>query len=106
MATPPKIQFETNTIELYEAIICVAIALATEIIGNGLLILIIVYEKFTMDPQKRTAINQLVSIACFIFLIHNMISIPILTYIIIVDDAGKSKKLKVNSIDESNFMFL
>ena len=92
MATPPKIQFETNTIELYEAIICVAIALATEIIGNGLLILIIVYERFTMDPQKRTVINQLVSIACFIFVIQNIIGVPIMTYIIIVKDAGKIEK--------------
>ena len=52
MATSPQIQFETNTKVLYEAVICVGIALATEIIGNGLLTLIIVYEKFTMDPQK------------------------------------------------------
>ena len=74
MATSPQIQFETNTKVLYEAVICVGIALATEIIGNGLLTLIIVYEKFTMDPQKRTAINQLVSFACYIFLIHNIIS--------------------------------
>ena len=85
-----SIELNSNTIEYKEAIICVAIAIIISIVGNGLLSLIIVYEKFTMDPQKRTVINQLVSHACQLLLIHNFVGIPLMTYVIIVDDAGKS----------------
>ena len=85
-----SIELIANTIEYKEAIICVAIAIIISILGNGLLSLIIIYEKYTMDPQKRTVINQLVSHACQLLLIHNFVGIPLMTYVIIVDDAGKS----------------
>ena len=85
-----SIELKPNTIEFKEAIICIAIAIVISILGNGLLSLIIVYEKYTMDPQKRTVINQLVSHACQLLLIHNFVGIPLMTYVIIVDDAGKS----------------
>ena len=88
------IHFETNEIEVDEAIICVVFAIVVEVIGNGLLSLIIVYEKCTMDPQKRTIINQLVSHACLWLMLYNLVGISITTYIIIVNDAGKSQKKK------------
>ena len=91
-----SIELKPNTIEFKEAIICIAIAIVISILGNGLLSLIIVYEKYTMDPQKRTVINQLVSHACQLLLIHNFVGIPLMTYVIIVDDAGKSFPLIIN----------
>ena len=91
-----SIELIANTIEYKEAIICVAIAIIISILGNGLLSLIIIYEKYTMDPQKRTVINQLVSHACQLLLIHNFVGIPLMTYVIIVDDAGKSFPLIIN----------
>ena len=89
MNSTAQIDFETNDDQPYKALICIVLAIVIEIIGNGLLVLVIVYEKFTMDPQKRTVINQLVTIACFFFLIQNIFGVPIMTYIIIVKDAGK-----------------
>ena len=88
MNSTSQIDFETNDDQPYKALICIVLAIIIEIVGNGLLILVIVYEKFTMDPQKRTVINQLVTIACFFFLIQNIFGVPIMTYIIIVKDAG------------------
>ena len=89
MNTTSQIDFETNDDQPYKALICIVLAMIIEIVGNGLLVLVIIYEKFTMDPQKRTVINQLVTIACFFFLIQNIFGVPIMTYIIIVKDAGK-----------------
>ena len=88
------IHFETNEIEVDEAIICVVFATIIQLIGNGFLSLIIVYEKCTMDAQKRTIINQLVSHACLWLIFYNLVGISITTYIIIVNDAGKFQKRK------------
>jgi hypothetical protein len=55
---------------------CVAITAAVEIIGNGLLVVIIMYEKFGMDPQKRTTINQLLSKVCGMLIMTNLIIFP------------------------------
>ena len=100
-----SIELKPNTIEFKEAIICIAIAIVISILGNGLLSLIIVYEKYTMDPQKRTVINQLVSHACQLLLIHNFVGIPLMTYVIIVDDAGKSFTLIIYIFLNSSMFF-
>jgi hypothetical protein len=50
---------------------CVAITTAVEVIGNSLLVVIIMYEKFGMDPQKRTTINQLLSKVCWMLIMTN-----------------------------------
>jgi hypothetical protein len=55
---------------------CVAITAAVEVIGNGLLAVIIMYEKFGMDPQKRTTINQLMSKVCWMLIIRNLTIVP------------------------------
>ena len=44
--------------------------------------------RYTMDPQKRTVINQLATQACYAFILQNLIGIPSATYVIIADDAG------------------
>ena len=43
--TQDKVRFETNTIESDEAIGCIMTGLLIELIGNGLLILMIIYER-------------------------------------------------------------
>jgi hypothetical protein len=57
--------------ELGYVIVCLAITAAIEVIGNGLLVIIIMYEKFGMDPQKRTTINQLLSKVCWMLIMTN-----------------------------------
>jgi hypothetical protein len=56
--------------------ICAAVTVAVEVIGNGLLAIVIMYEKFGMDPQKRTTINQLVSKVCWILIMTNLAIFP------------------------------
>jgi hypothetical protein len=55
---------------------CVSFTAAVEIIGNGLLVVIIMYEKFGMDPQKRTTINQLLSKVCWMLIMTNLTVFP------------------------------
>ena len=51
--------------------------LIVEILGNFLLLSMITYEKYGMDPQKRTVTNQLLSSICIGFMIQNVIAMPI-----------------------------
>ena len=51
--------------------------LIVEILGNFLLLSMITYEKYGMDPQKRNVTNQLLTSICVSFLIHNVIAMPI-----------------------------
>ena len=48
-----------------------------EIVGNGCLFATFVYERFGMDPQKRTVINQLLSQCCWTIMVFNITSLPI-----------------------------
>ena len=50
-----------------------------ETIGNFLLFCMIIYEKYGMDSQKRTITNMLLSSICYILIVHNLISISIVT---------------------------
>ena len=54
--------------------------LAIEILGNICLFATIVYERFGMDPQKRTVINQLLSQCCWIVMFHNITTFPALIF--------------------------
>ena len=83
-------RIEIPTLGLDEITVCCIINLLIEVFGNGLLILMIITEKFLMDPQKRTVINQLITHLNYVYLLNNLIAAPILTYIII---AGAYYKL-------------
>ena len=48
-----------------------------ETLGNFLLVCMANYEKFGMDPQKRTASNQLLRNNCFMWLLYNLSIMPI-----------------------------
>ena len=52
--------------------------LCIEIIGNGCLFATFAYERFGMDPQKRTIINQLLSQCCWTIMIFNITSFPVI----------------------------
>ena len=61
-----KAHFGKNLIEWIWGIFWL---LCLEIIGNGCLFATFAYERFGMDPQKRTAINQLLSQCCWTIMI-------------------------------------
>ena len=54
--------------------------LCIEIIGNGCLFATFAYERFGMDPQKRTVINQLLSQCCWTIMIFNITSFPVIIF--------------------------
>ena len=61
-------------------ILYVFLFLIIESLGNFLLLSMITYEKYGMDPQKRNVTNQLLSSICVRFLIHNIIAMPIVMF--------------------------
>ena len=83
-------RIEIPTLGFDEIIVCCVINLLIEVFGNGFLILMIITEKYLMDPQKRTVINQLITHLNYVYLLNNLIAAPMLTYIII---AGAYYKL-------------
>ena len=68
---------------------CVIIFFTVEIIGNGNLIIMMVYERYAMDPQKRTVNNQLIFYLCFVGIIQNLICCPIATHRMLISPLGK-----------------
>ena len=54
--------------------------LVIEILGNGCLFATFVYERFGMDPQKRTVINQLLTQCCWIVMFNNITSFPAMIF--------------------------
>ena len=82
------LKFEAGTIETDEIIVCCAINFIIETFGNGLLILMIINEKYLMDPQKRTAINQIATHMNYQYILNNLIGAPLLTLTIIYNDIG------------------
>ena len=68
--------------------ICCFFTFIVEIFGNGNLLIMMIYERFAMDPQKRTVNNQLIFNLCFSNIIQNLISCPLLTYRMLVSPLG------------------
>ena len=54
--------------------------LMLETLGNFLLYCIIIYEKYGMDPQKRTVTNMLMSNMIIIQMLFNLLIKPIITF--------------------------
>ena len=61
---------------IFKILVVIAFA-AMEIVGNALLFLLAVFEKYGMDSKKRTIVNQLVSSICFMTILDNVIFMPI-----------------------------
>ena len=55
--------------------------LMLETLGNMLLICMILYEKYGMDPQKRTIANQLLSRMLIVQIVCNIFILPIYAFI-------------------------
>ena len=60
-----------------------------EVFGNGMLIVMILYERFAMDPQKRFINNMLLSCLCFTAILSNIVPISSMTYDTIYEPLGK-----------------
>ena len=58
-------------------VVFVILLFILETLGNFLLVCMANYEKFGMDPQKRTASNQLLRNNCFTWLLYNLFIMPI-----------------------------
>ena len=84
-----EVRVEIPTFDLDEIIVCCVINIIIEVFGNGLLVLMIITEKFLMDPQKRTVINQLITHLNYHYLLNNSVAAPLLTYIITHNKIGK-----------------
>ena len=54
--------------------------LIIETLGNFLLYCMIIYEKYGMDPQKRTVTNMLLSNMIRFQILFNIIFMPIITF--------------------------
>ena len=61
-----------------------------EIIGNGMLAIMIIYEKFVANPNKRIVNNQLMSHLCGILIVENIIGLGTATYIFEFGNLGKN----------------
>ena len=60
------------------AVVFYIVSLVTvETLGNFLLICMILYEKYGMDPQKRTLTNQLLSKMVIIQILCNIFMMPL-----------------------------
>ena len=90
-----EVRVEIPTLDLDEIIICCVINFIIEVFGNGLLILMIITEKYLMDPQKRTVINQLITHLNYVYLLNNLVAAPLLTYIIIHNKIGNAKIISI-----------
>ena len=55
---------------------CIALLVMLETIGNFLLYSMIFYEKYGMDPQKRTLTNQLFSTLLIVQILQNIFITP------------------------------
>ena len=51
--------------------------LLIEVVGNACVFATLSYERFGMDPQKRTIINQLLSQMCRIVIALNVTCLPV-----------------------------
>ena len=66
----------------------VVILIILELLGNGFLYGIFVYEKFGIDTKRRTMINMLVSQVCLAHIFKNIFAIPFWIYGFFVSPDG------------------
>ena len=59
--------------------LCVVFLVMLETLGNFLLFCMILYEKYGMDPQKRTVTNQLLSHMIILQIFNNIFVMPVAT---------------------------
>ena len=67
----------------------VSLLILVESLGNFLLFCMILYEKYGMDPQKRTVTNQLLSRMIFVIILYNILILPFTTIVNIFGHISK-----------------
>ena len=67
----------------------VAMFCLLQTLGNFLLYALIVFEKYGMDAQKRTAVNQIISASCATLIFGNAVLIPGVVWRLIIGPLGK-----------------
>lgn len=65
------------------------LGITTEVVSNPLLFAIIHYEKYGMDPKKRTVVNQLISSLCAFHIYFNLTYLPFWAMSLAFDGIGK-----------------
>ena len=65
-----------------------------ETLGNFLLFCLIIYEKYGMDAQKRTATNQLLSGLCCSVIFFNVGILPLIMTVTIFEPQSESNIFK------------
>ncbi len=73
---------------LYFAL-CIGIYILVETVGNGLLVSIILLEKYGGDSKKRTLINQLTTQICLMVILSNLASPHFIIYRLIIAALSK-----------------
>ena len=86
---PESIDFEAGSVDTNEIIACCIINFLIETLGNGFLVLMIINERYLMDPQKRTTINQIATYMNYSYILNNIVGAPLVTLTIIFDDIGE-----------------
>lgn len=56
----------------------VVVLILIELVGNGLLASIMLYEKYGQDSKKRALVNILMFNTCRMCIIYNIFSLPVL----------------------------
>ena len=82
LVTQPKYEVSTGMIVLYTFLF-----VFLELLGNFLLICMVHYEKYGMDPQKRTVTNQLLSSICVMMIFFNVIIMPFIFGPVSIDNS-------------------
>ena len=59
--------------------------------GNFMMVAMILFEKYGMDPKKRTAVNQIVTACCYTVILGYFMPSPLLAWRFLVGPVGKLK---------------
>ena len=90
---------------IFECLI-VAVFVASETLGNTLLYLLAVFEKYGMDLKKRTVVNQLVRSICIITILDNLICMPIIVARMTGTPLGRTIYFPLSDHNILNFFML
>ena len=67
----------------------VAVFILIEVFGNLMLFAVLHFEKYGMDPLKRTAINQLIYQYIWVLIANNIVAFPIIAIRLLFGPVGK-----------------
>ena len=92
--------------EPWTCTILIFLVFLLETLGNFLLLSLILFEKFGMDPEKRTIINQLLASICWMLITFNVTCVPFGLARLLTSGLGKPQEsffLIINFLSLSTF---